>query len=43
MFHILTYGQGNMASYAGQLSVEDRWQVLLRVRELQQAAGEKRP
>ncbi len=43
MFHVLTYGQVNMASYAGQLSVEDRWQVILRVRELQKAAGEKKP
>jgi mono/diheme cytochrome c family protein len=44
IFHILTYGQANMASYAGQLSREDRWQVILHVRALQkQAAGEKRP
>jgi mono/diheme cytochrome c family protein len=44
MFHILTYGQGNMASYAGQLSREDRWYVILHVRALQkQVAGEKRP
>jgi mono/diheme cytochrome c family protein len=44
IFHILTYGQGNMASYAGQLSREDRWHVILHVRALQQqAAGEKRP
>jgi mono/diheme cytochrome c family protein len=44
LFHILTYGQGNMASYAGQLSREDRWHVILHVRALQQqAAGEKRP
>jgi mono/diheme cytochrome c family protein len=44
VFHILTYGQGNMASYAGQLAREDRWSVILHVRALQrQAAGEKRP
>jgi mono/diheme cytochrome c family protein len=44
IFHILTYGQGNMASYAGQLSREDRWHVILHVRALQkQVAGEKRP
>jgi mono/diheme cytochrome c family protein len=44
MFHILTMGQGNMASYAGQLSREDRWRAILHVRTLQkQAAGGKRP
>lgn len=36
MFHILTYGQGNMASYAAQLSREERWQVILHVRKLQE-------
>jgi len=44
LFHVLTFGQGNMASYAGQLSREQRWQVILHVRELQkQAEGERRP
>lgn len=46
LFHILTYGQGNMSSYAAQLSREDRWRVIVHVRSLQQAAtatGEKRP
>jgi mono/diheme cytochrome c family protein len=46
LFHILTYGQGNMPSYAAQLSREDRWQAILHVRSFQQAAparGEKRP
>lgn len=37
MFHVLTYGQGNMASYAAQLSREERWQVILHVRKLQKA------
>lgn len=36
MFHVLTYGQGNMSSYAGQLSVADRWCAVLHVRKLQQ-------
>lgn len=41
MFHVLTYGQGNMPSYATQLSPEDRWNVILYVRSLQeQAAGQ---
>jgi mono/diheme cytochrome c family protein len=35
MFHILTFGQGNMASHAAQLTREERWQVLLYVRRLQ--------
>ncbi len=35
MFHVLTYGQGNMSSYAGQLSSDDRWCVVLHVRKLQ--------
>lgn len=38
MFHIVTYGQGNMASYAAQLSREERWQVILYVRSLQASA-----
>ena len=36
MFHILTYGQKNMPSYAAQLSREDRWKAILYVRSLQQ-------
>jgi mono/diheme cytochrome c family protein len=36
MFHVLTYGQGNMSSYAGQLSVDDRWCAVLHVRKLQE-------
>jgi mono/diheme cytochrome c family protein len=38
MFHVLTYGQGNMPSYAAQLDRADRWQAILHVRELQKAA-----
>ena len=37
LFHILTYGQGNMAPYASQLSRDDRWRVILYVRSLQAA------
>lgn len=46
IFHTLTYGEGNMPSYAAQLSREDRWRVIVHVRALQQASpanGEKRP
>jgi len=35
MFHILTYGQGNMASYAAQMNPGERWQVIEHVRALQ--------
>lgn len=35
IFHILTYGRVNMASYASQLSREDRWKVIRFVRSLQ--------
>ncbi len=37
LFHILTYGQNNMAAYAGQISREDRWNVIAYVRSLQAA------
>jgi mono/diheme cytochrome c family protein len=44
LFHVLTFGKQNMPAAAGQLSVEDRWKVILYVRVLQQqASGEKRP
>ena len=39
MFHILTYGQNNMASYASQIAREDRWRVILYVRSLQTRAA----
>ncbi len=37
MFHILTYGQGKMVSYAAQLSREERWKVIQYVRKMQEA------
>jgi len=37
MFHIVTMGQGNMASYAAQVTAEDRWKVIRYVRSLQEA------
>jgi mono/diheme cytochrome c family protein len=44
MFHVLTYGQGNMPSYAGQLSRQDRWSAILYVRSLQpKAEGKGKP
>lgn len=40
LFHILTYGQGNMAPMAAQLPRERRWEVINYVRGLQQSAAE---
>ena len=37
LFHVLTYGQNNMPSYASQLSREDRWNAILYVRAMQAA------
>lgn len=37
LFHVLTYGQNNMPSYASQLSRDDRWNVILYVRTMQAA------
>jgi mono/diheme cytochrome c family protein len=42
IFHVLTYGQGNMPPYAAQLSREDRWKVILHVRHLQTSFAEKK-
>ena len=36
MFHVLTRGQGIMASYAAQLDPTERWKVIRYVRRLQQ-------
>ncbi len=41
IFHILTFGQGNMPSYRFQLSRPERWTVIHYVRKLQQ--GGKTP
>jgi len=35
MFHIVTYGQKNMPSYATQVPAEDRWHAIAYVRSLQ--------
>ena len=40
MFHIITHGQKNMASYASQISRDDRWKVILYIRSLQKQAAE---
>ncbi len=35
LFHVLTYGQGNMPSFSAQLSRDDRWNVIQHIRMLQ--------
>lgn len=40
LFHIISYGQGNMPAHASQISREDRWKVILYIRTLQ---AESRP
>lgn len=43
IFHVLTYGQGNMPSYASQISRQDRWSVIAYVRTLQGQAPAASP
>jgi mono/diheme cytochrome c family protein len=39
MFHAVTYGKGQMGSYASQLSTKQRWMVVHYVKEKQSVAG----
>jgi mono/diheme cytochrome c family protein len=39
MFHSVTYGQGQMGSYASQLSTEQRWMVIHYIKEKQGMSG----
>jgi mono/diheme cytochrome c family protein len=39
IFHVITYGQGNMPAHAAQISADDRWRAVLRVRQLQERAA----
>ncbi len=43
VFHVLTYGQGNMPSHAGQLSRDDRWNAVAHVRSLQRRPVASQP
>lgn len=38
LFHTISYGKGNMPSLAPQISRDDRWMIILRVRALQEMA-----
>jgi hypothetical protein len=40
MFHVITLGRNNMPAHAGQVSVDDRWKVILHIRKLQGSAGQ---
>lgn len=35
LFHIITYGQGNMPPYAVQVTQDDRWKIIAYIRSLQ--------
>ena len=39
MFHSVTYGKGQMGSYASQLNTEQRWMVIHYIKEKQGLAG----
>jgi mono/diheme cytochrome c family protein len=40
-YHILTYGQGNMPSYASQISPDDRWRAIAHLHTLRAPAVAK--
>ncbi|MBI4376949.1 MAG: cytochrome c [Elusimicrobia bacterium] len=42
IFHVISFGQGNMPSHATQIASEDRWKAVLHVRELQRRAREEK-
>ncbi len=41
LFHIVTYGQNNMGSYASQLNRKQRWEIIQYVRSLQGVGAAK--
>jgi len=40
IFHIITWGQRSMSSYAAQVEREDRWRLVNYIRSLQQGGGQ---
>jgi mono/diheme cytochrome c family protein len=42
LFHVITFGQGRMPSYASQIRQQDRWRLIHHLRRLQ-ALGEPTP
>lgn len=43
MYHLITLGQKNMASYATQVQRDDRWKVISYIRTLQEPPEEQEP
>ncbi len=43
MYHLITLGQKNMASYATQVQRDDRWKVIRYIRTLQEPPEEQEP
>jgi len=43
MFHSMTYGKGQMGSYASQLTSKQRWMIVHYLREMQQASAATAP
>ena len=43
IFHVMEYGQGNMGSYAPQLSREQRWRIVQYIRTLEPKAATATP
>ena len=41
IFHIITFGQGNMPAHAAQIPPGQRWEIITHVRELQVRAADK--
>ena len=41
MFHSVTYGKGQMGSYASQLNVKQRWEVIAYIKKMQNGAAAK--
>lgn len=39
IYHIITYGRGNMGSYATQIAPTDRWKAILWLRKLQKGGA----
>ena len=39
MFHSMTYGKGQMGSYASQLNTKQRWEVIAYIKSKQFPAG----
>ena len=43
MFHSVTYGKGQMGSYASQLSSKQRWMIISYIKDKQKASGPATP